>query len=458
MCTSSSSDGGSDGAGSSTPFLATWNGKRFNLENDFLFSKPRTISSIYLPVAKRMYEENFDQGDKYIIQNEVQPLGDRLVFQIREIEPEVSYIDSLTISFFEKKHDHAYFVTSDHTELLSMPRIALQKSALEQSAIFNRDVDVSAHMSHRFGDISKYAHSQPSFIQELEKDDFIEVTGSTVTEHDELYLLLESKYRDWTIGEIFKEREKILSNMSFASIHTLENWLKSPIKMVSLMLIIALSFIGMSKAKDDESQESILSRAFDINVARADLPAGSDGGKSLLVEYKSSADHTFKNIEIVEPRYFQSSAYLIKIPHEAIHDGKVQLRITATKRHHVTCARLIRAGQEELAAVPSEPLELVKAYNRRTKEDGVAKLTAKDNDYLVTWPGDVVDLEFKLPHAKDVADLGFVLQAHGFYVAASREIQTQLGDWVSRLDPESAAFLKELHTINSSKNRMAIRL
>lgn len=459
MCTSSScgGDGDGDSGPGSTPFLATWDGKKFSLENDFLFGKPSTNRSENFSIAKEMYESAANRGDKYLIQNAIQPIGNKLVFQIREIEPEISYIDYFRMSYFQKNDDSVYFVTSDHKEVLALTKKDAGTKSFTQKVRYNKNIDISSQMLARLDTILNSEKDRSKiFTQELLKDDTLEIEGGSIDQNKHVYLLVESLFRDWTVGEIFQNKE-ITKNIAhhFFAISSVRNWVKSPVKMLSLGLIFALSYFGLNDRNKNENQESILSQAFDVSEVHADIPSV----KSLLIDYFDPTTNEYKNIEIIEPRYFQASSHLIKLPAEAIQNGKVLMKIQATKRHRVTCASLI-VTKNEISSVETTPLELTKAYHRRTKQDFTKKLSKKNKEYLVTWPSDVVDLEFNSPveDSNSLKNIGFVLEADGFYAAASKDIQKKLGDWVSRLDAESASFLKEMYTLNTTKNKRSISL
>ncbi|KKT79335.1 MAG: hypothetical protein UW75_C0016G0001, partial [Parcubacteria group bacterium GW2011_GWF2_44_8] len=90
------SAGGGFGGGGSTPFLSVWDGKRYKFENDILFGKP-TSRFDTKALGQSVYEKGGVVGDIYKIQNTVVPKGGYLSFQIREIEPEESYVDYLSL-------------------------------------------------------------------------------------------------------------------------------------------------------------------------------------------------------------------------------------------------------------------------------------------------------------------------------------------------------------------------
>ena len=76
--------------GTSTPFLLTWNGAKFEHENDFLFAKPNSAFSDYEQGLKS-YQKGIT-GDIYLLKNNLVPHENgELKLQIRELEPEESF-------------------------------------------------------------------------------------------------------------------------------------------------------------------------------------------------------------------------------------------------------------------------------------------------------------------------------------------------------------------------------
>lgn len=72
---------------SSTPFLYTWDGANYKIENDFLFGKPKNTFSDF-EEGKHVYESSSIEGDLYRIKNKFEKKDNKINFQIKEIEPE----------------------------------------------------------------------------------------------------------------------------------------------------------------------------------------------------------------------------------------------------------------------------------------------------------------------------------------------------------------------------------
>lgn len=228
------------------------------------------------------------------------------------------------------------------------------------------------------------------------------------------------------------------------------------------ILKIFLGEEGGDISKLSQKADGILSNsANSIPTAHADFPGGSEGGGgggdsgsdsgscSLVVEYWNGA--SFVPLDIYSPRYYQPTLNTITVPAHTIQpSGEVRLRITATKRHKVYFAGLMAPKKNISSRV--KKLSVKKAFHKREEKDYAEILNKPHSgEYLRTIPGDVVDVAFKAEESKILKSEqeSYVLQAGGVYTAVSGEARQEAGDWVSRLDSESRAFLENLYTLNT---------
>lgn len=177
---------------------------------------------------------------------------------------------------------------------------------------------------------------------------------------------------------------------------------------------------------------------------------GADGGScSLVVEYWNGV--SFVPLDIYLPRYYQPTLNTITVPTHAIQpSGEVHLRVTATKRHKVYFSGLV--APKKYISPRTERFSVKKAFHKREGKDYTEILNkSRSGEYLHTIPGDVVDITFEVGESKILKSEqeSYVLRAGGVYTALSKEARQEAGDWVSRLDPESRAFLENLYALNT---------
>ena len=222
------------------------------------------------------------------------------------------------------------------------------------------------------------------------------------------------------------------------------------------ILKIFLGEEGGDISKLSQKADGILSNSTNgIPTAHADFPGGCTGGGggsacgSLVIEYWNGA--SFVPMDIYSPRYYQPTLNTITVPAHAIQpSGEVRLRITATKRHKVYFAGLM--APKKHVSSRAKQLFIKKAFHKREEKDYTEILNKpRSGEYLRTIPGDVVDVAFKVKEQKILKSEqeSYVLQAGGVYTALSEEARQEAGDWVSRLDPESRAFLENLYALNT---------
>ncbi|MBI2048202.1 MAG: hypothetical protein HYT27_03605 [Parcubacteria group bacterium] len=199
---------GSDASSSSdmsTPFICTWNGKKFVFENDFLFGKPNSLFS-NKEEGTRTYESGAITPDVYKIQNNVTLKSGYFVAQIKEIEPEESYIDHLSLSRVVYPKNAELIIDSKFEKIHVFEKKALERleGVISQGVTLNGE-NVSSVVGNtkntwkKMGDDDGYM---------LHAGEYIEIEGKVKDRNQNAYLLLRAHYRDWTAGEIFNTRQQ----------------------------------------------------------------------------------------------------------------------------------------------------------------------------------------------------------------------------------------------------------
>src|SRR5690606_21750712 len=141
------------------------------------------------------------------------------------------------------------------------------------------------------------------------------------------------------------------------------------------------------------------------------------------------------------------SSVAIAIPKTAMNnEGQVTLRITATKRHKVSGIKVVKG--ETVSEAEFEHLPLVRAYHHRDGQDYASVLTSQSDEYVTTYPSDVLSLEFATP--KTDGDHSYIVGVSGVYAWASHEDQAVVGNWVKALDEDARSFLENVYKEASS--------
>ncbi|MBI2108962.1 MAG: hypothetical protein HYT93_02145 [Parcubacteria group bacterium] len=224
-------DGGGDGGcdsgcadhdgGFSTPFISTWNGKTFIFENDFLFGKPNTLFT-NKKEGMQMYESGKITPDLYRIQNNVQLRDGHFIAQIKEIEPEESFIDHLSLLRVVYPKNTELIVDSKFKDIHVFEENAIEKTEGVNHQNIKTKNTSKAHAIGNTQNIWKKMKDSDGLL--LEPSESIEITGQVEDKSREAYLLLRAHYRDWTAGEIFNKKKefdihKILGVMPHVSIN-----------------------------------------------------------------------------------------------------------------------------------------------------------------------------------------------------------------------------------------------
>ncbi len=456
---SAGTDGGNNG-NNSTPFLYTWTGDKFTLENDVLFGKPNSSFSTYL-AGRAAYEAGLVTGDTYQVKNPFKLKNGKLSFQIKELEPEESYFDYLSLTQVLIPKEGELFVRSDLKQFEVFETKAIgAKEGIDDQVIegsnLNQDIaQALTDTSLMRGDGKK---SQPEHI--MQTGNIIKITATVSDAKQPLYLFLGSRHFDW-IGGLIPELEQIhsKSNGILSPFQEISVWSFKNISRASL-LVLMLAFVWatvsvtgllspdsrLAKSNIGTNDLATVNNAFRLPQAQAD-----HGGRSLEVSYYRG-NKDFQKVDIIEPRYYQKDVSIIQIPAEAIEDGKVTVQVMATKRHAVTTAFL--AAPKKKLNYQTESLSVKKALKRGSRRNWTKNLNTKySKQYLHTIPGDVVDIEFKTPTTTPSASQQevYLLHADGFYTPATQEAYHKAKGWIAKLDPESQAWLKKMYAIKGYK-------
>jgi len=411
-----------------------------------MFGKP---SSRFDSIAegKEAYEQNIVKPDFYALQKKIVVEDGVVKLQIKEIEPEVSALDHVGVKQVILKKNEKLFVKSDFKGyiLSNFTDIATQSTFSDLCIIYKEDVDLSKKLTESFlGEID--------YSQALQPGEFLDITFKRQVGVGRQYLLLDSWYRDWTLGKLYIEPGFA---SSIASPFT--KFLGVTRKNVAASVIGAIlgMFGGFSSQNSRGADNAILSASFATPVAHADAPysqsgygsgSGScsgSGNRSLVVSYYNPQDKQFVSIDVIEPRYAQSSTAAITIPEEAFDgQGLTKLRVFATKHHKVSGIAIVADPTESDVG---KTLKLTKAELKRTGDNCVDVLSQPFNKtYVETLPGDVLDLEFKGSQVT-TEEVVYVLSVGGVYTVATKEEQERAGNWTTRLDPEARAFIRNVY-------------
>lgn len=449
----------SSGSGSSTPFLCTWNGSAFVFENDFLFGNPTSLVR-NAEEGIQLYENKAIIPDLYRLQNNIQLKDGHFVAQIKEIEPEESFIDHLALLRAVYPREAELVIDSKFQHIRAFEKKALETmEGVTHRGITLNGIDISSTAGNTENLFPKMHDHDGYFINA--DSDVIEVKGRVEDKNRDVYLLLRAHYRDWTLGEIFnvaKTKQYVPIQELFGS--SPKTLMKGAALVLSILILSVVTAVGSllrSSPSDKAAQEAEkLARAFEIPRAYADTPAPPSppgGGRSLIVEYWNGT--AFEEIEVFSSiRYYQPSLNTIAVPARAVQSsGEVRLKITATHRHKVHFAGLV--APEKHLTVRTEQFHVAKAFHRREGRDYADVLNQQySKEYLHTIPADVVDVSFKVgePKVSSEEQYAYIVRAGGVYTYANEETQHKAGNWVSRLDPEAQSFLREMYALRADRD------
>jgi len=415
--------------GSSTPFLAYSDGKKFIIENDILFGKPKSYYPVYR-IARSLYEDGRIYPDLYKINAPIRPHGGKLRFQIQEIEPEESYFSWLELLRVIHPENSEVVVDSEFKKYY-----VVEKSVFEKNVILPASVTTSSGQ-----DVTeKFSKKGASWRDSSKTDDASFLNSGQEIEmifrglkHGEIpHLVMKSWYRDWVLGmERDWQEERSVSSYPLV---------KS--KMFVKMAAVATAVFGVwffEKLGFNGSALILTPMVF-----------GTQGGCCLVVEYRDASGE-YERVAVADVRSWKMNTEVIEFPMQAImENGEMRVRIRSSKKHALGFLGVIqeRDLKKSSRAFTEEKLQLERAHHNRLDRDVVGVLSkTRKGEYVQTIPGDTVNLEFrasgKIPN-KDEKET-YLFRASGFYSALRDENARIAGDWRSRIPDEAKERLASL--------------
>ncbi|MFA5841719.1 MAG: hypothetical protein WC835_02005, partial [Candidatus Paceibacterota bacterium] len=394
-------------------------------------------------------------GDLYKIQNLFKPKDGRLSFRIKEVEPEESYIDHMTLSRFVYNKDAELLVDSGFKSVRVFKKEALLSGeGISKQRILWNGEDVSETLGNSIA-IFENSDGEGRFIEPGK--DIVEIEGKLSGSGAEAYLVLKSYYRDWTLGEIF-EQAKAKNSISWreflGSARTPGDFVKVGVLMaITVFLGVTSSVVpSLRSGAITINDTKELAALFGPQKASADTPGFFPVvGRSIVVEYWNGS--SFSTLDVYSPRYYQMTRNVFRIPKAAIREtGDMRLRITATNRHKISYMGFV--APNETIVPKAETLKVTRAFHQRESKDYASVLNSRQSgDYLHTIPADIVDVEFEAPvrELKSDDQESYVLASGGIYTSLSESSRVEAGDWVSKLDTDARKWLEAMNALQEER-------
>ncbi|OGD24753.1 hypothetical protein A2819_00760 [Candidatus Azambacteria bacterium RIFCSPHIGHO2_01_FULL_40_24] len=382
----------------SCPFVAYFDGKKFQIENDFLCGK-----------FSRYFRSITSQPDLLKFYHAPKKRDGKLAFQLQENEAEESFINQLRFIRVAHPKNSEVIVDSGFEKFHVIEWASLQKITSAKEVLVNGAKDAS----NRFNDKKKFfekGFESNSLI--LNKNDRLEFAFSNLKNDSNPVLIVKSTFRDFMMGEV-GEMKKIASFASF---------IYSPaVLRLGLLFITAIYFVFGRKTFGD--WPAFLPVIFGTEV------------KSIRFSYRDEMGN-FKQAAINKPRAWNFSSEAIALPKEAVmEDGSMCIKAEFTKRHKLAFAGVLQSDFN----LPYRDEELfVKSANSSRLGDVSELISGKNKKSLHLIPGDTVDIELEDPIIslnKDEKET-YLMQSFGVYTPLSSKYKKIAGDWFKKIPAE----------------------
>lgn len=464
------------GKGSSTPFLAYFDGRKYKLENDIMFGRPKSFYPLY-ETAKKLYEDGKISPDLYKIAAPLKSFAGKILLQIQEIEVEESFLKRLELKRVVHPKNTEVIVDSEYKKFYVVDKAKFQERVAAPTSIASRNgADHTGRISDKKA-IFETAIDSGDHIK-FEKNDSVNIVFNGLKPGETPYLVVKSWFRDWVLGLEDEWRSMRNEKSEPAGLFG-----RRPISLYgkkimvgSMLLILALVFsrkgegwnliklLPLFMGATGSSGDSGSSGA-SASGATGDSAATGTNSCSFFYEYSDESGNSHQ-VAISEPRAWHYNTEIIEFPREAVlNDGSLHLTISSSKRHTLGFVGVLQ-NIDDVATdgYKEEAMGLTKAYHHRLKKDFAESVNDKSiacdlsdkldlsdrldisDRYIHTIPGDTVDLEFSAPSVPLKGDERetYLMQASGFYTSLRQESRILAGDWQNNISDEAKTRLASL--------------
>ncbi len=385
------------------PFVAYFDGEKFQLENDFLCGR-----------FSRFFRPEMSQPDLLKFYHTPKKRGGKLVFQLQENEAEESFIGRIKFIRVAHPKNSEVVVDSGFEKFHVIERGSLENLNPAKEVLINGIKDASGRFNDQKKFFSPYGRSPEGRESDsliLNKNDRLEFIFSGLKRDAQPILIVKSTFRDFFMMGEAGEKKKISQWISL---------FYSPAALrIGMFFIAALYFVFGRKS----------------GYWPAFLPVvfGTQS-KSIVFSYRDETGN-FVRAAVNKPRAWNFSSEAIVLPKEAVmEDGAMHIKAEFTKRHKLAFAGVLQ--NEVNLLYRSEELYVKSAKSSRLGD--VSKFLEKNDKSLHLIPGDTVDIEIedsKIPLNKSEQET-YLMQSFGFYAPLSSKYKKLAGDWFKKIPAE----------------------
>ncbi len=400
----------------SCPFVATYDGKKFVAQNDFLCGSPEYFIREYLLLNNNNLFRTL-RPDLLKLDQTPQKLNGKIVLQIQENEPEESFVDWLKLIRVVHSKDSEIVVDSSFEKFFVFQK-SLQETIVMPSLVLINKENKTEFLKNR-----DYLWNDPGQPENflLKKNDVIEFSFTGLQSNKPPLLLVKSTFRDWMMGEVKEYAESI----------PLSSILHSPLAIKAGLVLVSIFCFILGKKS--------------LGLASLPLVFGAQG-KSIIFSYKDPQG-ILHQVAINKPRAWNFHIETIEFPKEAVWpDGSMHITAEFTKKHKLAFVGVTQ--NIEQVEYSQEELKLTSAQSTRLG-DITNDLSSDASNRLHMIPGDQVNLTFedpKLNLAENQKET-YLVYTSGFYGALRKKYKKIAGNWPEKIPLEFQEYYKTLNEI-----------
>lgn len=402
------------------PHVAYFDGQKFEIENNFLLGRPRSLSRSYAVIRARR-ERKLISPDLMKFTSTPSLCGGRLTLKLHEIEDrEETFISWLKlIRVFHPKNSEV-MIDSGFDKFYVVDKAKTEREVvLPSSATLNSSGDLTEIFNRR--NLLWGGNSREPTDRAFGQNDVLEFT----------FRLPEAKKDSWLV---FKSMLRGLAESDATPSRTLSwsSFVNHPKFSRALTLLAAALYLAFRH------------KSFGNALAFVPFMFGTSApSQSIRFSYRDRSGK-YRQFLVHEPRDWRYGIEIIRLPKEvAGRDGTATIKAEFTQRHKLNFIGLLTNTRE--LDYRNEILPVRRATHSRNG-DITEKLSEENHDYAHMVSGDEIEVEFEKPRfaSGETEQETYLLQSSGFYMPLRSELGGLIHDWRERASPEAKRYVREM--------------
>lgn len=404
---------------SKCPHVASFDGSRFKIENDFLlaWTVPGKGMADY-ETTRHHYEQGLIKQDLMKFTSIPQKKDGEMVLQFHEFEMEETFIDQAElVRVLHPQESEAMVSVKTRTVRVFDKQEALKNIILPHQVLRNGKDNITTQFSDKD---RLWAENSVNDGPLLDFGEEIEFSFSLVSKEKELFLVINSGNKKWMVEE----------KKSTASDRFLLSLIRAKPLAVAASTLLAMFYL--------DPQKKFLGNALTL------APFVFFGIQGCVALSYKNEQGSWQHSTIYSPRDWKPLTEVIPLPNNAVRkDGTAQIKARITNQHNLNFVGILPAG----TAIPHREETLNAIHTEHSRQGDLAdRVNKKNGEFLHLIPGDTATTTFENPAIKPSEDEKetYFLRSSGFISLIRPEYKKLAGEWMEKIPQEAKDHYKKI--------------